>query len=134
MPSQKTILDKYLPKHINKTEYIDWLSKCQYPFYLAQIHFRESSFDTGAGNRSYIGLGQHHPDFINKCGYTVKEYNSNWRVQVYVSIEYINKYVIYMLYVIYTCYIYICYIIRHRYEPIRQHQRLSRDCINVGYY
>lgn len=86
-------LDKYLPKHINKTEYIDWLSKCQYPFYLAQIHFRESSFDTGAGNGSYIGLGQHHPDFINKCGYTVKEYNSNWRVQVYVSIEYINKYV-----------------------------------------
>lgn len=86
-------LDKYLPKHINKNEYIEWLSKCQYPFYLAQIHFRESSFDTGAGNGSYIGLGQHHPDFINDCGYTVDEYNNNWRVQVYVSIEYINKYV-----------------------------------------
>lgn len=84
---------KHLPSNINKEEYINYLSRCQYPFYLAMIHFRESSFKTNAENGSYIGLGQHHPDFIEKCGYSLKEYKKSWKVQLYVSLEYIKKYV-----------------------------------------
>ena len=83
----------YLPKNINKNEYIDYLSRCQYPLWLGMIHFQESSFNTNAGNGSYIGLGQHHPDFIRECGYSIKEYKSSWKVQLYVSLEYIKKHV-----------------------------------------
>lgn len=82
---------KHLPANINKEEYINYLSRCQYPFYLAMIHFRESSFRTDAENGSYIGLGQHHPDFVQKCGYSLNEYKKSWKVQLYVSLEYIKE-------------------------------------------
>lgn len=76
-----------------KESYIEYLSLTAYPLWLAGVQKRESSFDIGAGNGSYTGLGQHHPDFIKKCGYSMKEYDSSWKVQVFVSNEYIKKYV-----------------------------------------
>lgn len=83
----------YLPKYINKEEYIKYLSLSPYPLWLAMIHFRESSFKPEEYCGSYIGLGQHSPNFIRECGYTINEYKSSWKVQVYVSNEYIKKYV-----------------------------------------
>lgn len=82
-----------LPKNINKEEYINYLSRCQYPFYLALIHYAESSFDTNADNGSYVGLGQHDSNFIKECGYSMHEYKKSWKLQLYVSLEYIKKYV-----------------------------------------
>jgi hypothetical protein len=85
------ILD-VLPKD-ERESYIEYLSLTPYPLWLGAVHKRESSLDIGAGNGSYIGLGQHHPSFIKECGYTIKEYNESWKVQVFVSNEYIKKYV-----------------------------------------
>lgn len=84
---------KHLPKNIDKNEFIEYLSRCQYPLYLAMIFFTESSFKTNANKGKYIGLGQHDPQFVIECGYTINEYNNSWKVQLYVSMEYIKKYV-----------------------------------------
>ncbi|HMT01982.1 MAG TPA: hypothetical protein PKD00_01515 [Burkholderiales bacterium] len=84
---------KYLPDYINRDEYIEWVSKSRYPEYLAYIHYNESSFNMKNYNGSYIGLGQHNREFIEECGYSYKEYCLSWKVQVYVSIKYIDKYV-----------------------------------------
>lgn len=82
-----------LPKNIPKEEYIAFLSNTPYPLWLAMIHFRESSFKPDNYNGKYIGLGQHSPQFVKECGYTIDEYKSSWKVQIYVSNEYIKKYV-----------------------------------------
>ena len=62
-----------------------------FPYHFYLIFWNESSFrleDEG----TYIGLGQVNTNFIKSCGYTVKEYNNNWKVQVDVAHYYFLEY------------------------------------------
>lgn len=83
----------YLPSNIDKDLYIDLIARSDYPYYLAMIHYMESSFDTNANKGSYYGLGQHNKEFMHENGYSLKEYRENWIIQVEISLAYIKKYV-----------------------------------------
>lgn len=62
-----------------------------FPYHFYLIFWNESSYrleDEG----KYIGLGQINTQFINSCGYTLKQYNNDWKIQVKVAHYYFLVY------------------------------------------
>lgn len=62
-----------------------------FPYHFYLIFWNESSYrleDKG----TYIGLGQINTNFIKSCGYTLRQYNRDWKVQVKVAHYYFLTY------------------------------------------
>lgn len=62
-----------------------------FPYHFYLIFWSESSYKLEKEG-TYIGLGQINKPFIRECGYTLNEYNDNWKIQVNVAHYYFLKY------------------------------------------
>ena len=78
--------------YVKEDELFNYLTQnLIFPYYFYLIFWSESSYNLEKEGK-YIGLGQINKQFIRSCGYTIDEYNNNWKIQINVAHYYFLKY------------------------------------------
>ena len=78
--------------NVNEEELYNYLTQnLVFPYHFYLIFWSESSYHLEEEGK-YIGLGQINKPFILSCGYTIDEYNNDWKIQVNVAHYYFLRY------------------------------------------
>lgn len=78
--------------NVNEEELYNYLTQnLVFPYHFYLIFWSESSYHLEKEGK-YIGLGQINKPFILSCGYTINEYNNDWKIQVNVAHYYFLRY------------------------------------------